>query len=171
MDNIQIENMLFQHCITKPYFMGVFSADASPKFNKKKKNIFIFNTSDSNEPGKHWIAILLQNHLDKRKNIYFDSYGFPPKDKRFIKFMKNSYIYNKKPLQHEWSTVCGQWCIYFTFMMSMKKQFNSIFLKFSSDPKQFIKNDYIVNRFVNKMFGTKLKVINKTFIRKKIQKI
>lgn len=162
MDNFKIEEMLEKNCFTKPFFKGVYSANHVPVIKKNKKNIFIFNTSDSTQPGSHWISIVINK---KKPNIYFDSYGKPPIDKRFKKFMKNSFIYNKKPLQHEWSTVCGQWCIYFTFMMSIKKPFGIIFRKFSSNPKHFLKNDYLVNKFVNKIFGTRLKVINKMFFK------
>ena len=166
MDNIKINEILTSNCITKPFFRGVFSADETPVYNQNKKNIFIFNTSNSFEIGTHWIAILLDKKGTKKKNIYFDSYGLPPSDKRFKKFMNCSFIYNNKPLQHDWSTVCGQWCIYFTFMMSMKKPFSLILNKFSSNPNKFLRNDFLVNKFVNKMFGTKLKVINKQFMRR-----
>ena len=66
-------------------------------------------------PGTHWIAIYFNEQM---KGELFDSYGKHPihYNKYFLDFMNRNAVeweHNKIQLQSAFSSVCGQYCIYF----------------------------------------------------------
>ena len=147
MDNHTIARVLRSNHITQPYFGGVFSSDEIPWQDKKNlrcKRFYIFNLDTSEEKGSHWVCIMLSPF--KSKNFYFDSYGFPPIYVEFEKFMDHCYKFNSKALQHNLSTSCGQWCLYFVYHMCFNFPFHLIHSKFNRGNK--LKNDYMLNSVV-----------------------
>ena len=148
MNDIQISRLL------KPIktFIGIFSANTIPKdlFNNKNK-CFIFNTDPSNLPGRHWIAVYVQN---KNKIEYFDSYGKIPKLPIFSKRIQHIH-WNKKRLQSPYSTICGEYCIYYLLkrhnISSMKKVFNTFI------DKKYYDNDSKIITYITKYFGKRYK--------------
>ena len=51
--------------------MGCFFMDLLPTFLKQFPGPFIMNTAASSEPGKHWVAVVLQQD----ECLYFDPVG------------------------------------------------------------------------------------------------
>jgi hypothetical protein len=76
----------------------------------------VINESSSRFLGSHWVAVFSPN---RSKIIYFDSYADEP-NKFILEFLKKfkNIQSNKKILQNPFSSVCGQHCIFFIFMMS-----------------------------------------------------
>lgn len=167
----QIVHCLKSNPTTAPYFKGVFSADEFPDQPKKeieKTKFFIFNLSESDEPGSHWVAIM--KNPAPHFNCYFDSYGEPPpKDSNFKHFMKHKFLYNSVQLQSPFSTVCGQWCMFFIAQMCCGVPFDDMVHGFERF-KTFLEKDYIINRFVFEVFNLQLSVIDKEFLLEQIQR-
>jgi len=75
-----IQSLLSKQTETKPFFRGVFCADEVPfqsKSDKKQKCFYVFNLDNLDEPGSHWVVVM----LSPQRNLYFDSYGEPPPTK------------------------------------------------------------------------------------------
>jgi len=162
-----IAKLLKENKITSCYFKGVYPSDRTPKPKINGcRSFYVFNLDSSDKPGSHWVCIMLH----PTKNIYFDSYGFPPHLETLKNFMQNNYIFNCTPLQHPLSTVCGQWCLYFVYQMSQHVPINEVFKQFVNSPPYFLENDYKVNTFVRDIFGIELDVINKTFLKSQLER-
>lgn len=167
MDNFTIAKALNTHYVTKLNFKGCYSSDEIEKLNKKvtEKNFYIINLDKSNEPGSHWICIML---TPLGKNYFFDSYGMPPYLTEFKKFMNDSYQYNKICLQHHLSTSCGQWCMYFIFHKCLNLPLKVLFDKFNKRNK--LKNDTLVVHIVNHIFKLSSEPVSKIFMKKQLCK-
>jgi len=96
-------------------FQGIRSADQLPKTLQSDQSMII-NTSDSDEPGVHWIA-LYQNTPATLE--MFDSSGNPPEFFHLQHKLPHSerIISNRKKLQGN-SDVCGVYCLYYLFYKS-----------------------------------------------------
>ena len=81
----------------------------------------------------------------------------------FKRFMKYSYIYNFKRLQHSLSTTCAQWCIYYMWRKCQGWSLRNIVKPFYS--KDFLINDHVLNLVVNNNFKINRKVIDKEFVK------
>lgn len=168
----QIFKCLKSNPLTSESFKGVYSADESPLQtveDKKNKRFYIFNLSDSDEPGSHWIAIM--KNPCPSLNFYFDSYGDPPPpDKPVIKNILNcNYVFNPHQLQSPFSTVCGQWCMFFIAEMCCGVPFSHMIQGFEKF-RTFLEKDYVVNRFVFQVFQLQLDVIDRDFLLEQIQR-
>ena len=164
---MQIEKLLKNHPKTKKFFKGVYSSNTLPKLLKSEKKMFVVvNLDPSYKNGSHWIAMM--KTPKNKHNVYFDSYGKKPPFKHFKTFLKNKYNWNKQQLQHDLSTACGQWCIFFIWEKCNGKEMKDIISKFSK--KDLLSNDHIVNRFVEENFKADLKTVEKKFLRSQIAK-
>ena len=110
---------------TKGSFAGVYPCDQlfSTQINKYPKS-FVVNNDLVELPGTHWIAIYFN---EKMKGEFFDSYGkhLIHYNKYFLDFMNRNAVeweHNKIQLQNAFSTVCGQYCIYFCIIAVGKDQ-------------------------------------------------
>jgi len=95
-------------------FDGVFSSDRLPT----KPRLLFCNTDPSDESGKHWIAIYVDD--DEYYGEYFDSLGCAP-TRAFERYMKKrcrEWIYNCKQLQSIVSRFCGHFCACFCILRS-----------------------------------------------------
>ena len=94
-------------------FNGVFPRNLLPT-KVSRPTAMIVNTDDMNEPGEHWIAIIL---LKYGTGEYFDSFGLPPLHPDLRKYMNkmcpNHWCYNIKDIQDPFSNKCGNFCIAF----------------------------------------------------------
>lgn len=123
--------------------------------NGIKKIGIVFNTDESNQPGKHWVAIYidLTGINSGFPSIYFfDSVGNQPQDniKKFINKLRTkkkfNYYYNDIIHQKK-NTECGIYCLHFLTYMINKGNFKKYIKKIKSD-------DYIHkyrNFFFNKI--------------------
>lgn len=166
MNTQQIGAILKANSLTKKKFQGVYAYDEIPKIKRKDtKQFFVFNTDPSHKSGSHWVCAMI-NSKRGGKNIFFDSYGYAPKKHRFKSFLKNNYTFNSKTLQHPLSSTCGQWCIFFILEKCKGKTLPQIVSKF--DENWPLVNDTVMNEIIKKVFKTKSKVINKSFIKSQI---
>ena len=69
MQSTTIEQIL----LSKKDFLGCFPLDKLPPFPTKFPKSMIVNTHKSNQPGEHWVALI----LTKKDCFYFDSFGLP----------------------------------------------------------------------------------------------
>ena len=77
------------------------------------KPSYVCNTDLSHLPGEHWIAMTIDG---MGRVIYFDPSGIFPMYDEFDKFLNKtttSWTFNDKKLQGSYSSVCGQYCVYF----------------------------------------------------------
>lgn len=141
MDTRDIERFINRdrHCRTT--FQGVFSSDTLPP----EPRLLICNTDPSNEPGKHWIAI----HVDQYgRGEYFDSFGRPP-NKHFKRYMNthcgSRWTFNKRQIQSIISSFCGHYCCFYCMFRCRGVNMIRIVNHFTSDTAF---NDSIVHAFV-----------------------
>lgn len=113
-------------------FKGVFPCDGLPeKFSLPAG--FVINLSDHNSRGSHWVGLFIDR---KRTADYFDSFGFPPKQREIIRFIKKHskrLNHNKKQIQHIISNKCGKFVILFILCKIFNKSVNQVIDKFSSN--------------------------------------
>jgi hypothetical protein len=142
MNNVQISHLLTSHNLTKHLFKGVFAADTLPKTCSNKPSAYIVNFDKQKDPGTHWVAIYMP-----RKGIseYFDSYGFKPHLKSILLMIGKIYKYNTLFLQHPFSTVCGQYAIYFILQRAYGYDFEQLMKVFSHNS---LENDAYVNSYI-----------------------
>ena len=137
MNTFQLAQVLMKGPFTKGRFSGVYACDelTSIEINEYPK-LFVFNTDPMELPGTHWIAIYFNEQM---KGEFFDSYrkDLIHYNKHFLDFVNRTAVeweHNKIQLQRAFSTVCGQYCIYFLHHHCRKRTTSSI-----------------VNSFVNEM--------------------
>lgn len=95
-----------------PGLVGVFPRDKIPR-PKKLPAFYVVNYDSDDEPGEHWIAILISG---ADEGEYFDSFGLPPLHPALRKFMQTnckSWTYSIKDIQHAHSIKCGSFCVTF----------------------------------------------------------
>ena len=126
-------------------FLGCYPADYNVKTKKKNFSV-IFNLSNHNEAGTHFIAI----NCSKNIVIYFDSFGNPCTNKHLKLFLKKNcankkLVYNKTKVQSDKSTFCGIFCL--GFLLSQQNEITlKNFLKIFH-PTNLLLNDQIVLEF------------------------
>lgn len=94
-------------------FLGVFAEDMITLSALDYPCCLVVNTKPHTHQGEHWIAIF---KTEENIGVYFDSFGFPPNGYENISKVIDScdeWIYNVVPLQSTYSTVCGQYCVFF----------------------------------------------------------
>lgn len=94
-------------------FLGVYPLDLIPINALNHPCCLVVNTKPSNHPGEHWVCIV---KTEENKGIYFDSFGYPPYNLPEIGTVLDSCVewsFNDTRLQSTFSTVCGQYCIFF----------------------------------------------------------
>ena len=129
----------------KKSFAGVYAIDQLPLVTVKDyPKSFVINTDPKTLPGTHWIAVYF---TDKMNGEFFDSYGQHPNgyDRNFIDVIERNaleWTYNEKRLQSPFSTVCGQYCIYYLVNRCRLIPLNTIVNRFSIDT---LRNDKIVD--------------------------
>ena len=147
MNTQQIEALLNRDPYSKDIFKKVCARDQieKPTF----PSAYVINSDPSNKPGEHWIAV----YFDKKgRGEYFDSYGLPPHVLQLDSYMNcyssTDWIYNKKPLQALFSSVCGHYCVYFILFRCRGKSLHRIVHNFSSN---LTENDRCVTRFIQSL--------------------
>jgi hypothetical protein len=88
------------------------------EFNNYTKYVYyIVNLDDSNGNGTHWVAIVyFKNYI-----LYFDSYGVLPPIEIINNAKSKVLYYNGFIIQHEYSVLCGWYCIYFIYFIQNNK--------------------------------------------------
>lgn len=119
MDNRQLYKILSgDKEVSKFNFVGVFAEDTITLSALDFPCCMIINTKPHTHQGEHWIAVFKTEH---NIGIYFDSYGYPPTGSTNIAKVLDScdeWIHNDVGLQSPYSTVCGQYCVFFLTHMA-----------------------------------------------------
>lgn len=101
----------YQGTFPKDWFIEHVFHDTSATFPKA----YIFNTDDSQDPGTHWISVY---RPEEGQVEVFDSYGLPPRHwgwglLKMLAFMGwKTQQRQEQPLQYQYSTLCGVYCLY-----------------------------------------------------------
>ena len=150
MNTSQLAHVLSSDPVVKKSFGGVYACDQLPSLsvNSYPKS-FVVNTDPKSLPGTHWIAIYLE---DEQHGEFFDSYGQHPDmySEHFLNFMNRTvWKHNEKRLQSAFSSVCGQYCIYYLYYRCRGVPMPSIVNRFSFNKAR---NDQFVYSFVKKRY-------------------
>ena len=162
MDTREIGDILKRDRFTKHYFRGVFACDQLSKQYMPRPSVLVINTDPADKPGQHWVAIYIT-----RDGVgeYFDSYGKAPSVPQIEYFLRKNakyVIYNKRQIQGTFSTVCGQYVIFFLLHRCRGLSMDKIINFFSLDTMD---NDLNVNDFFKKHFPRiKTEVYDEHFI-------
>ena len=171
MDTYQINGLLKRHMTTRDKFVGTFAFDEIPHIISSDTRFVIVNQDPSTMNGSHWVALEVTRGIPNTSHsgTYFDSYGQQPPafmDKAVVQTIGPQYIFNKKPLQAQFSTTCGQWCMAFIHQRCLGTCLQDFLDKF--DSKDLWENDEKVNRYVERTFRTDLDVVDENFLRSQI---
>ena len=135
--SIEIENYLKD----QKGFLGCFACNDLPPIPKILPASMIINTHRKNQPGEHWLALV----LTKTKCFYFDSFGAPILEEMIVSYLQLKYkkvTVNNECIQHFTSASCGLFCIAFVKNVNSKFSFEKFISKFSLF--DLLKNDNIV---------------------------
>ena len=135
-----MDRILSGNKITSRFYEGCYAADRIPRCEKFPASMVV-NLDTASEDGSHWVALFAKSpsHV-----YYFDSYGMPP-DGLLEKYMKTNFkiiTQSKKTYQSPFSSVCGHYCIYFLYSMSLDLNFDSTIklLNILCNPDVFVKD-------------------------------
>ena len=146
-------------------FVGVFAADTLPPIPRSKRPCaYIVNTDPISLPGQHWVVIYFGKK--RRPAEYYDSYGRAPLPcfRNFI----NNYKMNKQIIQSSMTSTCGQHCIFYILKRCNGYSMEEILIHFKKE--DLLSNDVMVNAEIEEKFGTRLALLNTTFIHKQISR-
>ena len=151
MDSMQLTHVLRSDRFTRPYFQGVFPSDCLRHLIPKLPCAVVVNTDPSHRPGAHWVAIFISKN---GVGDYFDSYGLPPSATPDIeKFLNRHCVQhqsNNVSLQGLFSTVCGQYTVFFLLHRCRGIEITQITGWFTRQPRM---NDEMVNDFITRRFS------------------
>jgi hypothetical protein len=125
---------------------GIYFKDALP--TKPDKGFYIINIQSKDDPrnGTHWTCLF----YDGLKNLYYDSFGFPPPQE--LENIIIPYIYNDRDIQNIKTSSCGFYCIAFIkFLHKLKnkeKGYNIFLNMFNNDTT---KNELILYDILYRM--------------------
>ncbi len=169
MNGQELQRCMEEDRYTRPVFIGVYASNTLPK--QKLKTFpcaLIANTDPDDKPGKHWCAFYIDLN---GKAEFFDSYGFSPKLKPFKNFLvknsKTDFIWNTTPLQGPFSSVCGQYCLFYLLHRCRNWSMDEICSFFTNDKNL---NDFNVNAFVSENFNLDTEVSDELFMIKQISR-
>ena len=136
--------------VSTTLYLGVFSADNIPLehlSNQVKTVYFVLNSDLSTSPGTHWLACVKAPGSILE---FFDSYGNPPSYYHLSFPAKLKILYNHDPLQSIFSSVCGQYCIYFLYLRIFRKiSLQRISSQLRASFKTHKLRDQYISSFVN----------------------
>ena len=163
MDTVELLRNVESDDVVRRTFGGILPRDKLPDRIETFPVSFIVNTDSSREEGSHWVAFYLQN---EDCGEFFDSYGNSPTSlaEEFEDFLKNNvknYSYNDKRLQGDFSTVCGQFCLFYLYHRCRGYDIREITRMFHKDADI---NDVLVNEFVNLQYDDIQRVLDGDYI-------
>ena len=139
---------------------GVFPLDRIPTPTGRPKCIII-NLDPGSKPGSHWVAI----YIDREGfGDFFDSYGHPPQKREIRNYLKKyckDWTFNEKQIQSNFSSACGQYCIYFLYRRVRDVSMRDVVSVFTDDLRV---NDSIVTEWVNEKFDVDTDVYDLEFM-------
>ena len=146
MNTLEINSILRQNPKTKKIYRGCFPSNKLPRC-RFWPCAMVANFDEHNKPGSHWVVIFAPN---KYRAYFFDSLGtdgvLPIK-----RYLNRNFAYvthMRKKFQKPRSSVCGQYAIFFVYILASGFPPRKIPHLLSSvrNPDRFVV-DY-VNRYV-----------------------
>lgn len=115
LSTLQLTSILIKDREFAPYFGGVCAANEIHSKISMNKKIYIVNTQNSYQNGKHWVAFLINFG---KFSEFFDSLGESPQRNNplfeiFLKKQKKKYKINLKRFQNFNTDSCGKFCLFF----------------------------------------------------------
>lgn len=167
MDTVQLTYSLWKDKYTQAAFQGVYPLNKLTNRIVSYAALIIANVDTSEKPGSHWVAFYF---TQDREAEFFDSYGLPPSDytRTFTAFLNSnasSWTFNSVTLQSENSQVCGHYCLYYSFFRCRNVSLSTIIHRFS---KNKYRNDFLVKRFIEKMFPLILRKYHGNHVNKQV---
>ena len=149
MDTKDILQVVKSSSKLKDVFIGVFPSDRLPKKIEKYPVALIVNVDDHTQPGSHWLAVYIDQH---HSGEFFYSYARHPLmyNEHFVNFLNQhcrEWVFNEKALQSYWSTVCGQYCLFYLLNKVKGESLGSILAHFTHNRVQ---NDRNVHAYINR---------------------
>lgn len=146
---------LGQSCsVINKHFIGVFPIDDLPVLPSFRPVSFIINLDTSIEPGSHWVCVYYPSYEHAE---YVDSYGIQP-----MSDIENEllpiYEYNNTMYQSLYTTVCGQYCLFYLFHRSKMRNMNAVLSLL--DESNTLNSDCIVKEFVNNHYNVSYPLID-----------
>src|SRR5277367_1624235 len=99
-------------------FKGVFMRDELKNRKASCNECMVINIDHSSNEGTHWTCLLIKNGV----SYYFDSYGFEPM-LEVKEHFKGSRFYSSFPIQKMNEVICGHYCIYVLYKLSLGDDF------------------------------------------------
>ncbi len=169
MNTLQIKNALVENDVTNESFRGVFAADQVPWSLSPFPGSCVVNTDGSGDSGAHWIG-MYQDRNDVIET--FDSYGkdfgsYSPHLRTLVDSFSNC-IMQSQQLQSNFSTVCGQFSMFFLLHRCLGESYEEILHLFTENRES---NDRMVCQYVNFYFDLKTPILDKTFFSQVAKKI
>ena len=165
MDSRQIDSILQnEQTLNNINYLGVFASDKIPREAiHTYPCCAVVNTMPHKDPGMHWVCFAKDRH---NNGVYFDSYGYPPLKLKSVKTILdtcNYWDYNNKQIQTLFSTVCGQYCIF--FLSHYAKGFSlPHILELLNDAGDTYSNDAFVFNYIGNKYRQELHNTNKLYI-------
>ena len=138
MNTFEINAILERNPVTKKIYKGCFPSNKIP-LCKDFPCAFVVNFDEKGEPGTHWCTVVTPN---KRIAYMYDSLG--TLGAQYIQKYLNRHFKKvtrlKYRFQSEFSTVCGQYAIFFVYASALKwppRKIAAVLLK-SGDPDTFV---------------------------------
>jgi len=158
MNTLQIAQILKSDTQLNKMSLGVFACDGIPT-RATPQTCFVANTEPRSRPGEHWVGFYVNGDCEC---TYFDSYGSEPRT-AFLPYLKTcqSYTWNKKQLQSDLSTSCGQYCILYLTLRSRGFKHSQILEHFDEN---LYENDELVTDWLNDSFNVDLEPLNADFV-------
>ena len=144
--------------ISKYYNYNVFALDqflTNRIIEHQLNGLYIVNDEISSAAGSHWIIVF----FDEKQAVFFDSFAKTPNTYGLDGKLKNigkKFSQLQFPLQSSLSTLCGEYCIFFSYHLSRGHSLQQVMKYFKKDNEEV--NDLLVKRFVYKLYGFERKV-------------
>ena len=165
MNSTQINQLLNSHLTTRRVFVGVYPSDFLPtRVSHERPCAYIINLDPHYLPGSHWICY----YFPKVEQLpeYFDSYGGTP-NPDIESFLGNGpYGQSTVAVQNLFSTVCGQYCIYYIWKRIHDYSMDNILDELRRKTPRVA--DSFVNAYVERLLGRNFSVYDAHFLLRQI---
>lgn len=169
MDSDQIFDIMTKYGSSRE-FLGVFARDNIPLKSIHYPCAFIVNTMPHTHEGEHWVAVYKN---DENIGCFFDSFGMNPRHEEFLDCMSfcKDWDYNSTAFQSPFTTVCGQYCIF--FLLHKMNGYSLLDISQFLEHNEFESGDMLVHQFVDSLDPDvdKQPLISYPFIFKQISNI
>ena len=148
MNTRQLQCALDSDPAMKDYSRNVLALDQFQRANLSDKGIYVCNDQPSKKSGNHWFLIF----IDPEKIYFVDSFANEPKyyhvDEKLRTLKKPIFTFSKM-LQSPFSTLCGEYCIFFAYHLSRNFNLEYVIRFFTND---CVQNDQNVKDFIWRKF-------------------